>query len=84
MQQPENQSKKYSSLFNRIDEGHVKIPQFQRDFVWTKDQTARLIDSIIKGYPGTFIFWKSREELRYIRNIDNVQLPPVPKGDAVP
>jgi hypothetical protein len=83
MQQPENQSKKYTSLFTAIDEGYIKIPQFQRDFVWDKQRTARLIDSIIKGFPiGTFIFWKTHEELRHIRNIGNASLKPTPKGDA--
>lgn len=61
MQQPENQSKKYTNLFNDIDNGRIKLPQFQRDFVWGKEKTAKLIDSIIKGYPiGTFIFWKTK------------------------
>lgn len=83
MLQPENQSKKYESLFNDIDTGKMKIPMFQRDFVWTKDQTAKLIDSIIKGFPiGTFILWKTKEEMRAVRNIGNVELPEIPKGDA--
>jgi uncharacterized protein with ParB-like and HNH nuclease domain len=30
---------------------------FQREFVWDKEQSAKLIDSILKGFPiGTFIF----------------------------
>jgi uncharacterized protein with ParB-like and HNH nuclease domain len=37
MQQPENQSKKYGVLFADIDSGRIKIPMFQRDFVWTKE-----------------------------------------------
>jgi hypothetical protein len=83
MQQPENQNKKYQALFTEIDSGRIKIPQFQRDFVWSKQQTAQLIDSIIKGYPiGTFILWRTRDGLRHIRNIGNVQLPDIPKGDA--
>ena len=83
MKQPENQSKTYSSLFTQIDDGYIKIPQFQREFVWSKVQTAKLIDSIIKGYPiGTFIFWKTREELRHIRNVGNAKLPAIPQGDA--
>ncbi|OGO39422.1 MAG: hypothetical protein A2W35_13395 [Chloroflexi bacterium RBG_16_57_11] len=83
MLQPENQSKKYESLFSEIDSGRTKIPMFQRDFVWTKEQTAQLIDSIIKGYPiGTFIIWKTHEELRAMRNIGNINLPEIPKGDA--
>lgn len=83
MQQPENQSKKYTTLFTAIDEGYIKIPQFQRDFVWEKERTAKLIDSIIKGFPvGPFILWKTHEELRHIRNIGNAVLPTTPKGDA--
>ena len=46
MYSPENQTKNYSQLFNDIDTGLVKIPQFQRDFVWEKEQTAKLVDSI--------------------------------------
>ncbi|MCX6029859.1 MAG: DUF262 domain-containing protein [Chloroflexi bacterium] len=81
--QPQNQSKKYEHLFTNIDSGQMKIPVFQRDFVWTTAQTAKLIDSIIKGFPiGTFIFWKTREELRHVRNIGNVALPDIPSGDA--
>ncbi len=84
MLQPENQSKKYDALFIDIDTGRVKIPMFQRDFVWTKEQTAKLIDSIIKGFPiGTFILWKTREELRAMRNIGNIALPEAPKGEPV-
>jgi hypothetical protein len=84
MLQPENQTKKYEALFSNINEGRIKIPQFQRDFVWGKEQTAQLIDSIIKGFPiGTFILWKTQEELRHIKNIGNVSLPDVPKGESV-
>jgi hypothetical protein len=82
--QPQPQSKKYEVLFTGIDSGQIKIPKFQRDFVWGKEQSAKLIDSIIKGYPiGTFILWKTREELRSVRNVGNIELPEAPKGDAV-
>ncbi len=84
MLQPENQTKKYDFLFTDIDTGRIKITKFQRDFVWTKEQSAKLIDSIIKGFPiGTFIFWKTNEELRHIKNIGNVILPEPPTGEPV-
>ncbi|RMF64786.1 MAG: DUF262 domain-containing protein, partial [Calditrichaeota bacterium] len=84
MQQPENRSRKYTHLFTEIDTGRIKIPQFQRDFVWDKEQTARLIDSLIKGFPiGTFIFWKTKEKLREVRDIGNVSLPDTPPGEFV-
>ena len=80
--QPENHNKKYESLFVEIDTGQIKLPMFQREFVWEKEKSAKLIDSIIKGFPiGTFIFWKTREELRSYKDVGNHKLPDTPKGD---
>jgi len=36
MLQPENQTKKYERLFLDIDAATIKIPNFQRKFVWGK------------------------------------------------
>ena len=48
----------YNNLISNIEQGQIKIPQFQRKFVWSIEETAGLIDSILKGYPiGTFIIW---------------------------
>ncbi len=84
MNLPEPQSVTFSSLFAEIENGKIKIPQFQRDFVWSKARSAKLLDSIVKGYPiGTFILWKTNERLRSIRNLGGMPLPETPKGDAV-
>lgn len=40
--QPDNHNKKYESLFNEIDTGQIKLPMFQREFVWDKEQSAKL------------------------------------------
>lgn len=77
--QPKPDSKKYTDLIFEIEKGHIKIPKFQRDFVWSIDKTAKLLDSILKGYPiGTFILWETKERLNDIKNIGNIQLPVVP------
>lgn len=79
---PENQNKQYEALFLDIDNGQIKLPMFQREFVWDKEQSAKLIDSILKGFPiGTFIFWKTREDLRSYKEIGNHKLPEAPEGD---
>lgn len=84
MQLPEPQSKQYSSLLNEIESGQVKIPQFQREFVWDIKKSADLIDSIIKGYPiGTFIFWRTNERLRAVKNLGNFTLPEPKDGEFV-
>lgn len=80
--QPDNHNKKYEALFVEIDAGQIKLPRFQREFVWDKEQSAKLIDSILKGFPiGTFIFWKTKEELRSYKEIGNHKLPETPRGD---
>ena len=59
--QPKPDSKKYNDLITEIEKGEIKIPKFQRDFVWSLDKTASLLDSILKGYPiGTFILWETK------------------------
>jgi len=77
--QPKPDSKKYTDLISEIQKGQIKVPKFQRNFVWSLDKTAKLLDSILKGYPiGTFILWETNERLNDIKNIGNLELPPIP------
>lgn len=82
--QPKPDSLNYQSLIAKIESGTIKIPQFQRKFVWEIAQTAGLLDSILKGYPiGSFIIWKTNERLRSVRNIGGISFPETPSGDMV-
>lgn len=80
----ENTPVKYTDLISEIETGQVKIPQFQRKFVWTIKASAKLLDSILKGYPiGTFIYWRTNERLRSIRNLGNIPLPEPKHGEYI-
>lgn len=82
--QPKPDSKKYTDLISEIQKGQIKVPKFQRNFVWSLDKTAKLLDSILKGYPiGTFILWETNERLNDIKNIGNLDLPQIPEGTKV-
>jgi len=82
--QPKPDSKRYTELISEIQRGQIKVPKFQRDFVWSLDKTAKLLDSILKGYPiGTFILWETREKLNEIKNIGNFNLESAPNGEKV-
>ena len=75
---------KYSRLISEIKNGQIKIPQFQRDFVWDLKGSAKLLDSIFKKYPiGAFIFWRTDNRLRSIRNIGNIDLPEPREGEFI-
>jgi len=81
---PENANRKYKALFDGIDYGKIKLPLFQRDFVWDKEQSAKLIDSILKGYPiGAFILWETKEALKSAKNIGNHDLRETSRGEYV-
>ena len=65
-----------SSLVEDIKRGEIKIPQFQRPFVWTEEQALRLLDSISSHYPvGSLLLWKTPDKLATERNIGDFHLP---------
>src|ERR1700734_3879885 len=37
-------------LIEHAHEGRICLPNFQRDFVWTREEVADLVRSIIRGY----------------------------------
>ena len=41
---PEPLTVTFSGLIGDIEKGLIKIPQFQRDFVWDIEKSANLID----------------------------------------
>lgn len=52
-----------TSLLQYIKQGSIQVPQFQRGFVWNRDNVKKLFDSINKGYPiGTVFLWKPEDE----------------------
>ena len=63
-------------LLQRISDGEVRVPAFQRDFVWEPDRVQFLMDSIYKGYPiGTVLFWRTKEQLLHDRDVGPFTLP---------
>ncbi len=76
---PEAKPERISRLVTRIEQGDVKLPKFQRKFVWTRQQVLDLLDSIYKGFPvGSFLLWKTSEKLKNERNIGAFTLPDTP------
>lgn len=48
-------------LLQEIRKGEIRIPRFQRPFVWTPDQRLLLFDSIYQGMPiGSILVWRTR------------------------
>ncbi len=74
----------FQVLMDNIKEGNIKIPDFQRDFVWERTQIIDLLDSVYNHYPiGSFLFWESNEDICSYRNIGNIELKEAPKGKLI-
>jgi hypothetical protein len=51
---------KISTALDKIDEHQLYVPAFQREYVWDREHTKQLIDSLVKQYPtGTMLTWET-------------------------
>jgi hypothetical protein len=54
---------KLSTILDHIDSGHMALPQFQRGYVWNREQVRGLMASLYRGYPvGGFLVWATASE----------------------
>ncbi|MBD3610387.1 MAG: DUF262 domain-containing protein [Gammaproteobacteria bacterium] len=68
-------------IIEQVSAGQIRIPAFQRGFVWEPDRVAHLMDSIYKMYPfGALLFWRTNEQLDVERELGPFILPE-PKED---
>lgn len=52
-----------STLLDEIDSGVVLLPEFQRGYVWNRDQVRGLMRSLYRAYPvGGLLVWETSSE----------------------
>jgi len=74
---------KIDKLISRVSESDIKIPAFQRHFVWDQEQVIELLDSIYRDYPiGSILLWNAQEKLKATRNICGLLIPD--RADSYP
>ncbi|MBJ7336815.1 DUF262 domain-containing protein [Mycolicibacterium sp.] len=65
-------------ILEQVQNGTLRVPAFQRGFVWDAERVAYLMDSIYKGYPfGSLILWRTKEKLSHERQLGPFELPDV-------
>ncbi len=42
---------KISTILDFIDNGHMALPEFQRGYVWNRDQVRAFMDSLYRRHP---------------------------------
>lgn len=55
---------KISTILDHIDSGHMALPEFQRGYVWNRDQVRGLFDSLYRRHPvGGLLVWATEHTL---------------------
>ncbi|MDE0034627.1 MAG: DUF262 domain-containing protein [Deltaproteobacteria bacterium] len=54
---------KISTILDHIDSGHMALPEFQRGYVWNRDQVRSLFDSLYRHHPvGGLLVWATESK----------------------
>ena len=68
-------------LVERITAGRIRVPRFQRAFVWRQANLHALLDSILSGFPiGSILVWDTEENMESTPRIGPVEIGPRPDG----
>ena len=67
------------TLMSEFEQGHIRVPRFQRDFVWKRVDILKLLDSMYNEYPiGTIFLWDAPASLNHLlRDIEELCQPPL-------
>lgn len=66
------------TLFRQISAGDIRIPAFQRGFVWSDKQIMELLESVTEGFPiGSLLLWNVDKKMLRIAPSDATSFPAV-------
>ena len=68
-------------LVERVAAGKIRVPRFQRAFVWKQPDLSALLDSVLRGFPiGSILVWDTDENIESTPRIGPVEISPRPDG----
>lgn len=68
-------------LVERIMAGKIRVPRFQRPFVWRQADLHALLDSVLRGFPiGSILVWDTEREIETRTMIGPVKISSPPAG----
>lgn len=70
-------------VFQELERGNMRIPRFQRAYVWERSKIVRLLNSISMSYPiGSFFLWETDTTMEaFGRDITEFGFPKKPQGN---
>ena len=69
-------------IFQELENGNMRIPRFQRAYVWERTKIVSLLNSIYKQYPiGSFFLWDTDMRMDgFCRDITELGFPTKPEA----
>lgn len=66
----------FAEIINDVKHGKLRIPRFQREFVWERAKVIKLLESIYNEFPiGSFFVWEApRKYNQFYREIPELEL----------
>ena len=53
-----------SRVFQELEQGNMRIPRFQRSYVWERPKIVKLLNSIYHEFPiGSFFLWEASVDM---------------------
>jgi len=72
---PKPEISRIEELVIRVRQGDIKLPKFQRPFIWNRKDVLKLWDSIYNGYPiGSILLWLTKEHLASEKRIGDLDI----------
>ena len=74
---------KLARVFQELEQGNMRIPRFQRSYVWERSKIVLLLNSIYHEYPiGSFFLWEANVDMEgFCRDITEFGFPAKPSGN---
>jgi len=70
-------------LLQELADGRIRIPGFQRPYVWRRDQMIDLLGSVHLQYPmGSLLLWEPSERYRTLDWVGPLKIPSEPKAST--
>lgn len=74
---------KLNRIFAELENGNMRIPRFQRAYVWERSKIVKLLNSIYNQYPiGSFFLWDTDTQMEsFCRDITEFGFPKKPEAN---
>lgn len=74
---------KLNRIFSELENGNMRIPRFQRAYVWERTKIVKLLNSIYNQYPiGSFFLWDTDVQMEsFCRDITEFGFPKKPEAN---